>query len=248
MKLDIYSGFWYKFYVKHGIKNQYMRKVNVEKYPNGIIVNEHVHGFGVFDENFKFVKSSRQTRKNNGQFVPKFDHKNIPYIDEDVVFIGNVYPQLVLINNEDVNPVPKYMFKLLELLGVKHSDIIILNETTRFRNVYIPVQGYNIPVYSSNEFGKTFDAIANSIPDSKEMYEIISNLIDVNNKIEATALNKFQFEIENDYIDYLIDETYQKDNNKIKIKNLIKWKQTNIAFQELSSNYFYLFGFKYGSI
>lgn len=194
MKLDIYSGFWYKFYVKHGIKNQYMRKVNVEKYPNGIIVNEHVHGFGVFDENFKFVKSSRQTRKNNGQFVPKFDHKNIPYIDEDVVFIGNVYPQfghfllehmnrayallykqyqnmkVVLINNEDVNPVPKYMFKLLELLGVKHSDIIILNETTRFRNVYIPVQGYNIPVYSSNEFGKTFDAIANSIPDSKEMY------------------------------------------------------------------------------
>ena len=83
---------------------------------------------------------------------------------------------------------------------------------------------------------------------NKEMYEMISNLIDVNNKIEATALNKFQFEIENDYIDNLIDEIYQKDNNKIKIKNLIKLKQTNIAFQELSSNFFYLFGFKYGSI
>ena len=63
---------------------------------------------------------------------------------------------------------------------------------------------------------------------NKEMYEMISNLIDVNNKIEATALNKFQFEIENDYIDNLIDEIYQKDNNKIKIKNLIKLKQTNI--------------------
>ena len=83
---------------------------------------------------------------------------------------------------------------------------------------------------------------------NKEMYEMISNLIDANNKVEATALNKFQFEIENDYIDNLIDEIYQKDNNKIKIKNLIKLKQTIIAFQELSSNYFYLFGFKYGSI
>lgn len=197
MNLDIYSGICYKAYVKNGIRKQYMRKTSVEKYSNGIIVNEHSHGFGVFDKDFKFVKSSRQTRKNNGQFVPKFNHNNIPYIDEDVVFIGNVYPQfghfllehmnrayalldkkyknmkVVLINNQDANPVPNYMFRLLELLGVKHSDIIILNETTRFRNVYIPVQGYNIPIYSSEGFGKTFDAIANAIPKPKKTYDKI---------------------------------------------------------------------------
>ena len=183
-------------YLKRSVSHQYMRDMNIEKYPNGIIVNEHIHGFGVFDENFHFVRSSRQTRKNNGQFVPKFNRDNIPYVDADAVYIGNVFPQfghfllehmnrayallnkkyknmkLILVNNMDVQNVPEYMFKLLELLGAKRENIIILNETTRFRNVYVPTQGFNIPVYSSKEFGKTWDAIAENIPDTK-VYEKI---------------------------------------------------------------------------
>ena len=83
----------FKKYFKKSVERQYMRETSVEQYPNGIIVNEHKHGFGVFDEHFHFVKSSRQVRKNNGQFIPKFNHENIPYIDEDVVFIGNVFSQ-----------------------------------------------------------------------------------------------------------------------------------------------------------
>lgn len=178
-------------YFEKSIKNQYMRETGIEQYPNAIIVNEHRHGFGVFDSNLKFVKSSRQMRKNNGQFVPKFNRKNIPYMDEDVIFIGNVFPQfghfllehlnrgyalldkkyknkkVVLINNKDVNPVPNYMFELLELLGVKREDIIILDKTMRFRNVFVPVQGFNIPVYSSNAFGKMYDKIASNVKNTK---------------------------------------------------------------------------------
>jgi len=82
---------------------------------------------------------------------------------------------------------------------------------------------------------------------NKEISEMISNLIDISGKIQSNALNKFQFEIENDYIDLLIDEIKKKDNNKEKIEKLMKRKQNNIVYKELSSNYFYLFGFKYGS-
>ena len=181
----------FKKYFEKSVSRQYMRETNIEQYPNGIIVNEHKHGFGVFDDKFHFVKSSRQVRKNNGQFVPKFNHNDIPYVDADVVFIGNVFPQfghfllehmnrayalldkkyqkmkVVLINNKDVNPVPEYMFRLLELLGVKRDNIIILNRTTQFKNVYVPIQGFNIPVYSSVAFGKMYDKIATNIKNDK---------------------------------------------------------------------------------
>lgn len=186
----------FKKFFEKSVSHQYMRDVNVSKIPNGIIVNEHKHGFGVFDSEFRFVKSSRQMRKNNGQFVPRFKHDNIPFVDADAVFVGNVFPQfghfllehmnrayalldkkyknakVVLVNNKDVNPVPNYMFELIELLGVKRENIIILNETTRFRNVFVPDQSFNIPVYSSKEFGKTFDKIAENVADTKKYEKI----------------------------------------------------------------------------
>ena len=196
MSYTVFGDKDFKNYLRRSVRHQYMRDTNIDKYPNAIIVNEHIHGFGVFDEKFRFVKSSRQTRKNNGQFVPKFNRDNIPYVDADAVFIGNVFPQfghfllehmnrayallnkkyrdmkLVLINNSDVSVVPEYMYKLLELLGAKRENILILNQTTRFRNVYVPVQGFNIPVYSSRAFGKTWDAIAKNVPDTKKYEKI----------------------------------------------------------------------------
>ena len=181
MDIRIYADKSWKRWFNRQARKQYMRDVQVSRIPKGIIVNEKLHGFGVFDNNFKFVKSSAQVRKNNGNFYPKFDHDNIPYIDEDAVFVGNVYNQFghfllehlnrayvgldkkylnmkwVLINNKSVNPVPEYMFTFLELLGVPRDNIIILEQTTRFKNVYVPDQGFNIPVYSSRKYGKELD-------------------------------------------------------------------------------------------
>ena len=195
MVLKIFGNALYRHYVKRDVARQYMRDVCVEKVEKGIIVNEHIHGFGVFDKNHKFIESSRQVRKNNGQFVPKYSRENIPFVDRDAIFIGNVYPQfghfllehmnrawvladkkykemlVVLINNQNVNPVPEYMYKFLELMGIPRQNILILNQTTQFRNVFIPSQGFNIPLYSSHEFGKTFDVIAENINcDSNEEY------------------------------------------------------------------------------
>ncbi len=185
---------WIKWFNRQ-TRNQCMRDMDVERYPRGIIVNEQRRGFGVFDDKFNFVKSSRQMRKNNGQFVPKFNHDTVPYVDDDAVFIGNCYPQFghfllehinrayvaldkkyqkmkfVLINDRSLNPVPEYMFILLELLGIPRENILILEHTTRFRNVYVPHQGFNLPIYSSAKFGKIFARMADSVKTGKVKYD-----------------------------------------------------------------------------
>lgn len=195
MELKIYAEKSWKKWFNRETRNQYMRDVKINEYPNGIIVNEKLRGFGVFDKNYKFVKSSRQVRKNNGQFVPKFNHNDIPYVDEDVVFVGNVYPQFghfllehlnrayaaldkkyqkmkfVLINNKSVELVPEYMFVFLELLGIERKNILILDRTTQFKNVYVPDQGFNIPLYSSKKFGETFAKMAKSVKDNEKVYD-----------------------------------------------------------------------------
>ena len=71
-------------------------------------------------------------------------------------------------------------------------------------------------------------------------------MIDISDLIENIALNKFQIEIENDYIDYLINEIYKKNNDLDKIKELEKYKRYNNLYQEFSSDYFYLFSFQCG--
>ena len=83
---------------------------------------------------------------------------------------------------------------------------------------------------------------------NKDISNRISNLIDISNKIENKALNKYQFEIENEYIDFLIEEIRKNDKNSNTIEKLKKRKQINVVYQELTSNYFYLFGFKYGTV
>ena len=85
---------------------------------------------------------------------------------------------------------------------------------------------------------------------SKKIYNMISNLIDISNNLEKNSLNKFQFEIENEYIDHLIEQIQMKEKykNKDKIEKLVKRKQINVLYQEFTSNYFYLFGFKCSSI
>ena len=80
--------------------------------------------------------------------------------------------KVVLVNNKKLDVIPKYMFDLLELFGIKHNNIIILDKTTRFRNVCVPEQGFNSRVYSSESFAQTFDRIAENIPD-EETYDKI---------------------------------------------------------------------------
>lgn len=185
----------YKIYGPRGFKSYFHKKTKKQSIKSGlgidvvtsgiIAVDQKTKAYGVFDNNLKFVKSSRQMKNKDSQFVPKL-LGDIPFIDSDVIYFGNVYPQfghfllehmnrawgllddrykhakIVLINNRNI-AVPEYIYNLIELLGVNRSDIIVLNQTTRFKNVIIPHQGFNIPVYSSREFASAFDKMSDDI-------------------------------------------------------------------------------------
>jgi len=192
--LKIYAPNCYKKYLHGIIKNYNIESgEHFEKIQNGIIANEHEHGFGVFDDKYKFVKSSFQChRGRRGQFIPKFNHDNIPYVDADVLYLcylgkmafghfliehlnrawlllNKKYANLkvVIVNEHGVEKIPNYMYELVEFLGVKHDDIIVLNKTTRFRNVYIPSQQFDVKCFSSYVFGKIYDKISKNIPSNK---------------------------------------------------------------------------------
>lgn len=170
----------------------------IECVPNGIIANEHIKGYGVFDKNFKFVKSSIQKHKGHkGQFVPQFNHDNLPYVDEDVVYLAHCgknnfghfllehinrgwcfldkkYQKMkvVIVNEIDCKKINDYIYVLLGLLGVKKENIILLNETTQFKNVYIPTPGFDLTAFYTQKYVDMYDKIADAVTGT-DVYEKI---------------------------------------------------------------------------
>ena len=180
MSIKFYTSLHYSQFCKRAAARQYVVPGGVDVIPDGTIVNAHERGFGVFDADGRFVAASAQMRGRRHQFVPSVPEK-VPYLDMDVVYFGNVYPHfghfllehmnrawgvlrdemrelpIVLVNNQNINPVPKYTYDLLDCLGIARDNIIILNETARFRNVYIPHQAFNIPFYWTDDFVKAYE-------------------------------------------------------------------------------------------
>ena len=80
---------------------------------------------------------------------------------------------------------------------------------------------------------------------SGEIYSIINKLIDIDKNIKSEGMNKFHIGIEREYINELIKETKKNGNNESdKIKKLEEIKENIKIYDELTSNYLYLFGFK----
>lgn len=203
MNCKIYADIKYKKYFNHAIKHQYKLNdsdINYDVVHNGIIVNEYDKGYGVFDEKYRFIKSSLQCHKGHkGQFIPDFDHNNIQYVDADAVYLCNMgrmqfghfllehlnrawflltktYKtgmKVVLVNEKAAQNIPEYMFELLELIGVKHEDVLILDRTTKFRNVYIPDYCFDMDCCYSRKFRNIFKKMAESVACKKQTYEKI---------------------------------------------------------------------------
>lgn len=198
--LKVYGSDIYKKFVNNTIKKYTVEPVEkFEIIKNGIIANEHEHGFGVFDDKYRFIKSSSQChRGRRGQFVPKFNHDNIPYVDADVLYLCHLgkmafghfliehlnrawlllnkkYANLkvVIVNEYGVEKIPDYMYDFVEFLGVKHDDIIVLNKTTRFRNVYIPYSCFDVKFFISDIFGKIYEKMSKNVPSNKVKYDRI---------------------------------------------------------------------------
>lgn len=197
--MKIYSDEKYKKYLIPLTGRHYKEKEpHIECVRGGIIANEHIKGYGVFDEQFNFVKSSAQHHKGRkGQFVPKFNHDNIPYIDKDAVylchcgknnfghfilehlnrgwcFLDKKYQNMkvVIVDEIGCGKINDYIFVLLGLLGVKKENIILLDKTTKFRNVYIPEPAFDISAYYTEKYRDMFNKMADAVPDA-EVYEKI---------------------------------------------------------------------------
>jgi capsular polysaccharide biosynthesis protein len=197
--MKIYADKKYQKYLTDITDNHYKEtEPNIEIFSHGIIANEHDKGFGVFDEHFEFVKSSIQSKKNRkGQYIPKINHKNIPYIDEDVIYLCHLGKnsfghfllehinrawclvnkkyqniKIVIVDERKVGKINGYIYVLLGLLGVKKENIILLDKTTQFRNVYVPSPAFDLSAYYTDAFAKMYDKIASNTSDKEEYKKI----------------------------------------------------------------------------
>lgn len=170
--------------MKYGQKNE------VQYIPNAIIkAMDNKKTCGVFDEHLNPVPSAEIRWSGDCLMFPQdasgINAEKIPYIDKDVIYLGTTVSHFghFLINTLDrawpltkaeYRDVPIVMiakhnyrekehFKLLEYLGVKPENIIILRKTTRFRNVIVPSRAFINERYASADYVNVFRTISNNI-------------------------------------------------------------------------------------
>lgn len=126
------------------------------------------------------------------------------FVDADVVYLGDVHwhfghfllehtnrmwaineklphgVKYLFIYSEVAKVVPQYVYDFMELMGVAREDIIILDQDTRFRNVYVPESVCN-GALAFRKWKSTFDTMASNAK-TDAMYEKIY--------LSRTALDK----------------------------------------------------------
>ena len=179
-----------KCFIKSGL--------NIKCVPDGTIaVGPTDYTFGVFDQSGVFVKESLFLRRKS-QFIPPANAIiNSTYCDYDAVYLGylgipsfghyllehwnRAYAFLdekyrdmkfVLVDDKRADNIPDFVTELARLLGMKVENLVILNESTRFRNVYVPEQGFRMYEYSSKEFGEIYAKTAGNIKEKRNFDKI----------------------------------------------------------------------------
>lgn len=198
--MKIYADKKYQKYCMQKLKKLYKKeRPEIQSVSKGIIANEYRKGFGVFDANGNFLKSSAQNHKGGKcQLIPKFDINDVPYVDENAIYLchtGHNHfghfllehinrawclldkrlkdAKIVIVNEKNIDKLPNYVFELLGLLGVKKENIILLNKTTRFKNVYIPSPAFNMIAFYTDVFAEMYNRMAESVKDTKDVYDKI---------------------------------------------------------------------------
>ena len=187
MKPKIYASKNITRYIMRLVNKRFVKSgLTVERVPNGVIaVAEKKKCYGVFDQNNVFVKQSIQSR-GKGQLIPP-PHSNPPYFESDAVYLGNLdnvfghyilehwtraYAFLdekykdckfVLVNDMRFDSVPAFVAELARLLGISAENLVILEKSAKFRNVYVPENSFKLVQFSSKEFGEIYAKIANSV-------------------------------------------------------------------------------------
>lgn len=179
-----------KFFIK-STKGQFIKSgMKTDTVDRGIIAMEkNGTGYGVFNSDGKFVKSSIQLRHTKGQFIPKINVKKdkFPYFDFDVIYMGDLEEHFghfmlehlnrayvlldpkyknckcVYVNAKKYDKAEIFVYEFMQLLGIDPKNVIILQESAQFKSVIVPEQSFNIPVFSSTEFRDTFQYLADKV-------------------------------------------------------------------------------------
>ena len=170
MKARFYTTRAYEKYLLQQIRGVAERhNMGVDVIDSGaFIVDVKSGAFGVFDMGGNLVKSSLQWRGNNTNCIPHgtVRRAGVGFCDCDAVFLGNAYPHFghfliehlnrawgmddcpgdnvkyVFVDNKNIGAKP-WLFDFMELLGIRRDDVLILNQSMRFRRVFIPSQSFN---------------------------------------------------------------------------------------------------------
>lgn len=182
---------------------------------------------GVVDKNGKYIEESgipgrvfgsyefkKPAQKNErvvycGYLVPHWGHflveavarlwyflRNDPSIDKYVFFIEQNRERVISGNYRE----------FLELLGV-WDKIEIINVPTKYREVIIPERSFKMGQYWSDEFKKTFDAVAEAAISKKSDTEISEKVFLSRSQLKAFSYKEFNMD--------MLDEFFGKNGYKV---------------------------------
>lgn len=182
----------------------------IENVQNGYIksFDKKIPSLGVFDNNLNDIKSAEIRWDNFLLFKQKWgnvDGSKVAYVDKEVIYLGQTPGHFghFLINTLDrawpltidefkdkaVVIIKTYYnnesyYSLLEYLGVRKENIIILDKTTQFKSVLVPQRSFKHKEIISQQFVDTFKKIASNITKSypyNKIYVSRTNFVNKNN-------------------------------------------------------------------
>ena len=154
-----------------------------------ITVDRTNETFGVLDSEHMFVHASVSTRGDHKLHLPRATvASNTPYVDADAIYcyggwkffhfghfllecMNRMYPVLdsryknckYVFTVLDMRPVPEYVYQVFDLLGVPRENILVINQTTQFRTVYVPEQSFDIWRYSSTAYARLGQKLSRAV-------------------------------------------------------------------------------------
>jgi len=215
----------------HSWENTYCNecKKNCHEYCDciGFFVNR-CYVFSVFWDSCEKCghTKSRHSVHSKYRYVDKYERRKISNYEKEIEEINRYYKRKIEINSN----IRSKRYERDNLNREKNNLNSEKSNLQSNKNYYINEKNRN-----QNYIKKL----------SGEIYSSINKLIDIDNNIKSEGMNKFHTGIEKEYIDALIMKMKKNGNNENdKIRKLEELKENIKIYDELTSNYLYLFGFK----
>lgn len=178
----------YKQYVTQNTADIAKNKTDILTIPGGmVVVDRQNNTIGVFDKDMTPIPET--LCNNSGRILREPRKNNIQYIDADAIYCGDgrmfhfgdfllegtafLYPFLnkkyrdakFVFCSPTINALPKYVFDILAVAGIRRDNIILATRPLKFNTVYIPqrAQNYLTGRMTSDSWRKTCQHMAQHV-------------------------------------------------------------------------------------